>query len=102
MELDDAIDEDLRFQGSQVSLLFEREKIISHKYTEIESVGSDCELCVFCQSDLSKTFAIHTKGTNKQSINDVGGPRQYIQSLIHHCPLTLYTNTIKPRQKIPE
>jgi len=55
--------------------LFEIEKVNSHKYTEIESVGSDCELCVFCLSDLSKTCAILTKGTNKQSINDVGGTR---------------------------
>ena len=53
----------------------EREKVNSHKYTENESVGSDCELCVFCLSDLSKTFAIQTKGTNKQNINDVGGAR---------------------------
>jgi len=51
---------------------------------------------------LSKTFAIQTKGTNKHNINDVGGARYYIQSIIHHCSLTLYTNKIKPRQKISE
>ena len=41
-------------------------------HIENESVGSDCELCVFFLSVLSKTFAIQTKGKNKQSINDVG------------------------------
>ena len=71
IELEDAIDEYevLGFLG------FERDKINSHKYTEIESVGSDCELCVFCLSVLSKTFAIQTKGTNRHSINDLGGTR---------------------------
>jgi len=55
--------------------LRERENKFTQIHTEIESVGSDCELCVFCLSVLSKTFAIQTKGTNKQSINDVGGAR---------------------------
>jgi len=37
-----------------------------HTQRKIESVGSDCELCVFSLSVLSKMFAIQTKGTNKQ------------------------------------
>jgi len=53
----------------------ERENKFAQIHTEIESVGSDSELCVFCPSVLSKTFAIQTKGTNKHSINDLGGTR---------------------------
>jgi len=46
---------------------------------------------------LVKTFAIQTRGQTNITLMTLGARDSTFKAYIHHCPLTLYTNTIKQR-----